>query len=136
VEWFVYEEPLKIGAWDMAMFKAAVSSYTNTILETPGGITDLNSNRFLFALTHLLHSLTHCRPIQPLNDRTLYYSCGVKEEEVETQNDQNVIIATKVAIAAIVVGCLGCAIAMIAFGFSSARMFAKEIVDRKGSVNA
>jgi hypothetical protein len=75
-----------------------------------------------------------------LNDRTLYYSCGVKEEEVKTQNaagdDQNVIIATKVAIAAIVVGCLGCAIAMIAFGFSSARMFAKEIVDRKGSVNA
>ena len=59
---------------------------------------------------------------------------------METQNaagdDQHVMVATKVAIAAIVVGCLGCAIAMIAFGFSSARMFTKEIVDNKGSVSA
>jgi len=55
-----------------------------------------------------------------------------------TDDDNHMTTVTGVAIAAIVIGCLGLAIALIAFGFSLAKMYSREkvYVDNKGSVNA
>jgi len=57
----MYEEALKIGEWDLGMLKAAVSSVSDSILESPGDITDLSNNRFLYYILNycVITLLTH-----------------------------------------------------------------------------
>ena len=130
VEWFVYAEPIQIGAWDLGMFKAALNGYTNSILISTEDITDLNDNRFPYWLTIVcIHTYLHShRPVEPLGNRTLYYSTGVRDEVVSSPS------ITGLSIAAISIGAVGLAFSLVAFGYVLAGgSKAKVIVNDQGS---